>query len=93
MICFDYAYSNHAIAQMFKRDISPDQVEEAIKNGERIKEYPQDKPFPSYLLLYTVNQRPLHVVVSQDVNSGICYVITAYVPDPFIWDAEFKNKK
>lgn len=92
MECSNYEYSNHAIAQMFKRSISADDVESTIENGEIIKDYPQDTPFPSHLKLYFVNDRPIHVVVSQDFSTGICYVITAYEPDSNIWKSDFKNK-
>lgn len=93
MNCYNYAYSNHAVAQMFKRSIMSDEVEAGISNGEIIKNYPDDKPYPSCLILYFTNQKPLHIVVSQDVHSGVCYGITTYIPDPVIWDSDFKNKK
>ena len=62
MECSKYEYSNHAIVQMFKRSISADDVETTIENGETIKDYPQDAPFPSQLKLYFVNNRPIHVI-------------------------------
>jgi hypothetical protein len=43
MTCSNYAYSNPAITQMFKRGISADEVEAAIINGEKIKDYPADE--------------------------------------------------
>ena len=92
MTCTNYAYSNHAIAQMFKRDISADEVEEGVMNGQKIKDYPTDKPYPSCLMLFFVGQKPIHIVVSQDAGTGICYIITAYIPDPAAWDVDFKNK-
>lgn len=92
MTCSNYAYSNHAITQMFKRGISADEVEAAIINGEKIKDYPADKPYPSCLILCFINERPIHIVVSQDISLGVCFVITAYIPDLGIWDADFKNK-
>lgn len=92
MTCSDYSYSNHAVVQMFKRGISADDIEEGIKKGEKIKYYPQDKPYPSCLVLSFVKQIPLHIVVSQDAISGICFIITAYIPDPAYWDSDFKNK-
>ena len=92
MTCSDYAYSNHAIVQMFKRGISADEVEVGITNGEKIRDYPEDKPYPSCLILFFVKQRPLHIVLSQDVITGICFIITAYYPDPAFWDSDFKNK-
>jgi len=93
MNCSNYAYSNHAITQMFKRSITADEVEAGITNKEIIKNYPDDKPYPSCLILYFTNPKPLHIVVSQDDHSEVCYVITTYIPDPIIWDTDFKNKK
>lgn len=72
MTCTNFAYSNHAIAQMFKRGISADEVEEGIKSGRKIKDYPGDKPYPSCLILYFAGEKPVHIVVSQDLESGRC---------------------
>lgn len=92
MKCSIFQYSNHAVLQMFKRRISADEVEEVIIHGEMIKDYPNDKPHPSCLMLHIVNSRPVHVVVSQDITTGTCYVITTYLPDPLLWSSDFKNK-
>jgi len=37
-----------AIVQMFKRGISADEVEVGITNGEKIREYPEDKSFGTF---------------------------------------------
>lgn len=93
MECSIFEYSNYAVTQMFKRSISADEVEAAIENGETIKEYPEDTPFPSLLkLFFTSGGRPIHVVVSQDISKGVCYIITAYEPDADMWETNFKNK-
>ncbi len=92
MTCSNFQYSNHAVMQMFKRNISADEVEGAISSGEVIKNYPNDKPYPSCLILYFVNNRPIHVVVSQDAESSTCFVVTAYQPTPNIWSVDFKTK-
>ena len=93
MVCSKFEYSNHAVAQMFRRGISVDEVEAAITLGGTIKDYPQDTPFPSQLKLYFAgNVRPIHVVVSQDAATGTCYIITAYEPDAAIWQPDFRNK-
>ncbi len=93
MNCSAFEYSNHAVAQMFNRSILADDVEYAITNGEVIKSYPEDLPFPSRLILHiTGNQKPLHVVVSQNIQTGTCYIITAYEPDPALWTPDFRKK-
>jgi len=84
-------FIGHAILQMFKRDIGVEDVKTVMKKGEPIKSYPDDKPYPSFLLLGFIENRPLHVVVSFD-NDGNCYVITAYEPDLSIWNENFTIK-
>jgi hypothetical protein len=65
---------------MFKREISSEEVISAVKNGKNIKEYTDDKPYPSFLSLHFINQKVIHVVFSID-NNNDCIVITAYEPD------------
>lgn len=77
---------------MVERSISDEVVREVIKLGEVIKEYPDDKPYPSRLLLKIVNKRPIHVVASKD-DAGRCIAITVYEPDTKIWKEDFKTKK
>jgi hypothetical protein len=58
-------------------------VEFAIVNGEIIKEYPDDKPFPSCLIYgQTSNGVPLHIVCTLAPVSDI---ITFYFPDEKLW--------
>ena len=46
-----FIYRIHAIERMFERDISEQDIESAVFNGEVIKNYPNDKPYPSRLSL------------------------------------------
>jgi hypothetical protein len=92
MYCKHVKYSGHAISQMFQRQISKEEVRDVIGTGEVIKEYPDDKPYPSKLLLGFPKKRPMHVVLAYDIKNETCYVITAYVPDPRLWDEDFKKK-
>jgi hypothetical protein len=41
----------HAAQRMFWRRISVDDVRHVLDTGEIIKDYPDDKPFPSMLIL------------------------------------------
>lgn len=93
MTCKEVLFSDHAITQMFKRNISVDDVKRVIENGETIAEYPYDKPYPSYLMLAKVNNRPIHIVVGKDEVIEKCIVVTAYEPDPNIWEPGFKSKR
>ena len=86
-------YSNHAVQQMFKRDISTNAVEMVMENGEIIKSYPEDTPYPSYLLLGFYEQRPLHIVYSDNRINGCLIIITVYEPSTKIWKKNFKKRK
>jgi len=92
MVCNETLYSDHAIAQMFKRNISVDNIKQVIESGEVLFNYWNDKPYPSCLTFGYVNNRPLHVVIAKD-NLERCIIITAYEPDENIWEADFKSKK
>ena len=78
---------------MFKRDIEIKDIRYTIEYGEEINRYPDDKPYPSYLLFGFVEKRPIHVVLARDEENERCIVITAYEPDNTIWDADFRTKK
>lgn len=82
----------HAIQKMFERGISRDDVRLVVENGEVIREYPDDTPFPSRLILGWREKRPIHVVAAND-DDDQTIIITAYEPDPAIWEPDFKKKK
>ncbi len=86
-------YSNHAVKQMFSRMITTDEVEKVLKNGETIMDYPNDKPYPSKLLLAFCNNRPIHVVSSYNSAENTTIIITAYEPSLDIWENNFKTRK
>ena len=89
----DLIVSQHALQQIFKRDISIDLIKLAISEGELIKDYPDDKPYPSKLLLYFQSGMPLHIVIAENKVDNQIILITAYIPDVEIWDSDFKTKK
>lgn len=80
----------HVERQCRVRSISMEQIEQALMHGKIIKQYSDDRPYPSCLILYAASQ-PLHVVAS--VNKTEVYVITAYHPDPNVWEPDFLTKK
>ena len=83
----------HAVQKMFERGISRDDVTAVILHGEVIREYPDDQPYPSRLILGWRDIRPLHVVAADNVHDDETIIITAYEPDPALWEADFKTKK
>lgn len=93
MQCAEVLYSDHAVAQMFKRDIEITDIRYIIEHGEAINGYPNDKPYPSFILFGFVQKRPIHVVIARDAENERCIIITAYEPDHVIWEADFRTKK
>jgi len=91
MECKNIIFSGHAMSQMFNREITSDEAIAVIKTGKIIKDYPNDTPFPSWLILAIVKNRAIHVVVAKDKGNS-CYVITAYEPDKSKWNSDFTVK-
>lgn len=86
-----FEYSNHALVKAIERNIEIDEIERIVEKGELIKEYPNDRPYPSYLILGYIETLPVHVVIA--ANKKQCIVIMVYVPDSNIWDKDYKTKK
>ncbi|WP_349257027.1 DUF4258 domain-containing protein [Salinisphaera sp.] len=92
MECGDTIFSRHAIARMFERSLTPAHVRAVIRDGEVVADYASDRPHPSRLLLSYIEGRPVHVVVAKDEQAGTCIVVTAYEPDPALWDETFTRR-
>lgn len=94
--CFwEYAreYRAHAIQKMVERDISFTEIDEVAANLHVIREYAEDRPHPSCLVLgFTMSGRPLHLVYSVDATSNTVYVITVYEPDVSRWTDGFSRR-
>ena len=66
---------------------------EAIKKGEIIEEYWNDKPHPSFLIFgKTSTNRPLHIVCAYNENEELAIIVTVYHPDPDLWE-EYKRRR
>lgn len=48
-------------------------------------------PTKSLLLGFSIKSEYIHIVASCDLD--FIYLITAYFPDPKIWERDFKTKK
>ncbi len=86
------AITEHARLRLIERGISVSDIIRCIDTGEIIKQYEDDKPFPSCLILgATIDGEYIHVVASHD--SEWIYLITAYRPDPDVWNPNFRTRK
>ncbi len=86
-------YRIHAIQRMFERDISEETIENIIRNGNIIEEYNNDKPYPSYLILGFVKEKPIHIVYAENADQII--IITTYIPESTKWENnyQYEDKK
>ena len=84
-------WSRHALKRMRERKIRTADFEKCILYGEIIKQYPDDRPTPSCLILAWINKTPLHIVIGSDGN--FIYAITAYYPNEDEWQPDMKTRK
>ena len=86
------AITEHARQRLIERKITVNDIIKCIAEGEIIKQYEDDKPFPSCLILgMAMDNSYIHVVVSHDEE--FLYLITAYHPDTGQWEADLKTRK
>lgn len=80
-----FEYSEHALQQGLSRKISIDEVLEAIRQGEVIEDYPDDRYGPSCLIFgFTKSGRPLHIQCTYP-ERPLIKVITLYEPNIELW--------
>lgn len=87
-----YRFTIHALERRIERDISMNEIEDAILNEEIIEDYPRDKYLPNCLILGNMKRmRPLHIQVSCDP----VWVITCYDPSGWSdeWSSDFKKRR
>ena len=80
-----FEFSKHAVDQSILRQISVQELREAIADSEIIEDYPEDKYGPSCLILgFAQAGRPLHIQCSYP-SRPLVKIITLYEPDPVRW--------
>jgi hypothetical protein len=85
--------NGHALQRLFERGLKAVQVQSIVESGEVIASYPGAQPLPSFLILGWVKERPLHVVLAVDAENQRCQVVTASIPDPALWNRDFKTRR
>jgi len=87
-----FVFRVHALRRMFERQISIDDVRAVIGSGETIEDYPDDKPYPSRLVLGWRGARPVHVVAAHNMSDKEFIVVTVYEPDAELWEHDFRRR-
>jgi hypothetical protein len=83
----------HTIRQMSRPDrmIKAVDVENVVRTGEIIEDYPDDTRGHSCLILgFGQDGRSIHVVCAP--KDEYLAIITAYIPDPAQWTIDFRRR-
>jgi hypothetical protein len=86
----EFVWRKHAAQRMMERSIAREEIIHCAQYGEIIESYPNDYPFPSFLV-FEMGTEPLHIVMALDGDT--CYVITAYRPNNQEFENDFKTRK
>jgi hypothetical protein len=65
-----------------RRFIGRETIISAVDSYEIVEAYPEDKYFPSYLLLGRQGDEAFHVLFATDVHGENVRIVTAYYPSP-----------
>jgi hypothetical protein len=76
-----------------QRFIARETIIQAVDTYEIVEAYPEDKYFPSYLLLGREGNDAFLVLVGADVEGQNVRIITAYYPSPDEWEMDLKTRR
>ena len=89
----NYQVSFHAEKERYEEDISLDDIEKAILNGEILEDYPDDIRGKSCLILgYDSRKRSIHIICGYTSIQAL-RIITVYLPKLPKWLTNRKRSK
>jgi len=88
----EYEISLHAEKERYAEDVSINDLESAIYNGDILEDYTDDPRGPSCLILGYSKNRPIHIVCGHSSTKWI-RVITVYIPKLPKWIDERTRAK
>ena len=86
-------WRKHVLERILQRQIMQKHVLDVILKGECIKEYDDDKPYPSGLFLGFIKEEPIHVVASVDELNNEAFIITAYKPSLDVFNTDYRSRR
>jgi uncharacterized protein DUF4258 len=86
-------WQRHALERMVERGITRAEVQEVLLGGERIEDYPRDRPLPSGLSPSRARGRPLHVGAAFDMAARTVAIITTYEPTLEYLEADVRTRR
>ena len=91
----DARVSDHGYEELRKDDILVDEIASGIATAILVEDYTGRARGPSVLTLqHDADGLPVHVVwalPAEDRRPAV--LVTAYRPDPTLWDSEFRQRK
>ena len=87
--------TDHADEEAFNDSLTYEEIYSSVIQGEIIEDYPNDKPYPSSLVLgENFVGEPIHSVWAYNPGNLWAVLITVYRPDPERWiDWKVRVKK
>lgn len=91
----DYLISDHGFDELAKDAILLGEALSGIATAIAVEDYPDRRRGPSVLALqHDAGGRPIHVLWGIPADGRRPAVLmTAYRPDPDLWDSDFKRRK
>ena len=86
-------WRKHVLQKLAERAISQQAVLDTLLTGERIRDYTEDRPFPSALFLGYIVEQALHVVAACDETNRRTFIITAYLPSLDVFEPDYRTRK
>lgn len=86
-------WTYHVNMRLGQRFIARETIIRAIDTYEIVESYPEDKYFPSYLVVGREGADAFHVLFGADVVGQNLRIITAYFPSPDEWETDFKTRR
>ncbi len=87
--------TDHADEEAFDDSLTYEEIYLSVIQGEVIEDYPDDKPYPSCLVMGKIfSGEPIHSVWACNPENQWVVLITVYRPDPERWiDWKVRVKK
>lgn len=86
-------WTYHVNMRLGHRFIARETIIQAAETYEIVEAYPEDKYFPSYLMLGRKGDDAFHVLFGTDVEARNVRIVTAYYPSPDEWEMDLKTRR
>lgn len=90
----NFRMTEHATMRRIERNITVENIKQALLDGEIIERNPKSKPYPSCLVLgWLKSGDHLHVKCSMGTKEPRLRIVTVYEPSDEEWESDYKTRK